>query len=410
MASKGRATLLLAALAATLVIAVLFAPDQSVTSAAPRLTTHSRQPTGARGFLETAERLGWTAVRHEARYLPAPSPDVVYAVLAPTIPLTGAETHELLERVRSGAALFAVVGPRTELADSLGIRYLGRFGRVAVDSGARCEPSRRARAAETVRGAVWASAIEPEPPGDVPVHRFLELGTGSGSVDALQPAPLAAAAFTLGSGRVGIVSDSDLLTNAVFRTCRLQPGVATIQLLRFVSADSAGVFTRRTVVFDEFHHGYGRHPSVTRVTAQFMLEHPAGRMLSHALLAGVVLLTAAGARPAPPAPASARTRRSPLEHAQALALAYSRISATRTATRLLVGGLRRRLRPTFTGPASRAPAESEFLNQLRKLFPVLQPEIDQVERALAAPVSRKELAAVGRSLAQIERTVTGANR
>jgi hypothetical protein len=400
-----RAGLLAAGLAGALLLAVLFAPDEGTTGAVPRLTTHSREPSGARGFHETAARLGWTAVRNERPSLPALPPSTVYAVLAPQMQLTAAETHELLERVRHGAALFAVVNARSPLADSLGVRFRGRYGRVPVDTGARCEETRRRRAAVALRGTVWATAFDLAPPGSPVVQPFLTL---EGSTDTLPR--VAAAGFGLGAGRVGLVSDPDLLTNAIFRTCRLEAGVAMLQLLRFVSSSGDDSFTRTTVVFDEWRHGYGRQPSITRVATRFLADNPLGRTMGQLSLAGVLLIAAVGSRPAPPAPSGKRMRRSPLEHVRALSLAYSRVSATRTATRLLVRGLRRRLRLTGTASTARSQSDEEFLEQLRLRFPALASEVDNVSRALQRPLDRMGLTAVGRDLATIERTVTRANQ
>ena len=392
---------IVAMLATGLVLAVLFAPPETATGTTPRLTSHSREPSGARGFYEAARRLGWNVVREEDPRPRPRTPATVYAVLAPPIPLTAAETHDLLERVRAGAALFAVVSERSNMADSLRIRFRGRYGSVRADDDADCAPSRRARAADALRGTIWATGFEVVPPSGSSMDTFLEL-QGAGRNEPV----LAAAAFELGAGRVGVVSDPDLLTNSVFRVCRLQAGTAMMQLLRHVSADDSGELVRPTVVFDEFHHGFGRQPSITRVAARFMVDTPIGRVLSHLSLAGVVLLLALGSRPAPPAPAEPRARRSPLEHVRALSRAYSQVSATRTATKRLLRGGRRRLRLTGTGGAARTLTDGDFLAQLRLRFPALADEIDSVATALERPVSPQQFVRVGRNLASIERTVS----
>ncbi|HEX6251388.1 MAG TPA: DUF4350 domain-containing protein [Gemmatimonadaceae bacterium] len=400
-----RTAAIVAGLAVMLLFAILFAPGEESADPSPRLTTHSRSPWGARGFLETAERLGWRTVRNEQVDLPPPRTDHVYAVLAPPIQLTAAETHRILERVRAGAGLFAVLERRTPLADSLGVRLRGRIGRVPEDTGARCAPSRRSRAAQALRGAVFSASLEANPPGGEQVRNFIELTAAPGPGTAV-----AAAGFALGRGRVGVVADPDILTNAVLRTCRLEAGARLIALLGYVATGDSAARTRSTIVFDEYHHGYGTHPSVTRVTTRFVASHPVGRTLGHLSLAGVVLLAAAAARPAPPAPARARSRRSPLEHVNALALAYSRIQATRTVARLLVRGLRRRLRYTASAGPLRTQSDDEFLQHLAKRFPAVTQDLERVRGALRSPVGRNELVAVGRSIATIERTVTGDQR
>jgi hypothetical protein len=163
-------------------------------------------------------------------------------------------------------------------------------------------------------------------------------------------------------------------------------------------------------VFDEWHHGFGRQPSITRVATRFLADNPIGRTLGQLSLAAVLLLAAVGSRPSPPAPSESRMRRSPLEHVRALSLAYSRVSATRTATRLLVRGLRRRLRLTGTASTARSQSDDEFLEQLRLRFPVLESEVENVSRALQQPLNSKGLTSVGQDLATIERAVTRANQ
>lgn len=401
-----RTTAVVVMLSGMLLFAMLFAPDQGAADAAPQLTTHSHGPSGARGFLETADRLGWTVIRHESVDLPPALPGRVYAVLAPPNPLTDTETHRLLERVRAGAGLFAVVERNTPLADSLGIRFSGRFGRVAEDTSAQCAPPRRTRAAELLRGAVFSTAFEVRSPDGAPVQHFLELTAGT-----MPGAPaVAAAGFPMGAGKVGVVADPDLLTNAVFRVCRLEAGVQMMALLGYVASDLGMGVTRRTVVFDEYHHGYGVQPSITRVATRFIAANPLGRMLGQVSLATVVLLAAAAARPAQPAPPAQRTRRSPLEHVSALAHAYSRISATRTATRLLVRGLRRRLRLTATTSPTRTQSDEEFLEHLATRFPALAADVAAVRRALGSTIAGKELVSVGRGIATIERTIASEQR
>ncbi|HUF64652.1 MAG TPA: DUF4350 domain-containing protein [Gemmatimonadaceae bacterium] len=406
-ASRDRRTIaIIAALTGMLLFAVLFAPDPGFTEAAPRLTTHSHSPSGARGFLETADRLGWTVVRNEEAELPPPEPGRVYAVLAPPIPLTEAETHRLLERVRGGAGLFTVLQRNTPLADSLGVRVHSRYGRVPEDTSAVCAAPRRARAAEFLRGAVFSATLDVRPRDGASSESFLEL---IGGTVPDSPA-VAAAGFPLGDGRVGVIADPDLLTNTVLRMCRLEAGARIVALLAYVASDGSGVRTRQTLVFDEYHHGYGRQPSITRVAARFIANNPVGRMLGQVSLAAVVLLAAAAARPQPPAAMKARTRRSPMEHVNALAHAYSQISATQTVIRLLVRGLRRRLRFTASTSPARAQSDEEFLGHLAARFPALAGDLERVRRGLATRVAKNELAAIGRSIATIERTIASEQR
>lgn len=396
-----------------LVVGVLFAPITDIGVKAPRLSTFSHDRSGARGLYETAARLGWRPVRNLSADPPPERAGTAYAVLAPGIPLTPLEIHALLERVRAGAGLFVVAEVRTPLADSLRVQRSTVWGPIALDSAADCPPARPARLAEALRGNPWVTALQVLPGGPVDPAVLLRVSppgvTATVERDTTASVPaeptLALIGFPLGRGRVAIVSDPALLSNDMFRNCRSPIGVAVMQLLAYVSSDAAGNLERTHLIFDEYHHGHGRHPSVVRTTARFAREHPLGRTLTQASLAGIIIVTALGLRPVATAPPQRRSRRSPLEHVQALALAYAQVPATRTGTRLLVRGLRRRLRRT-SGYMRAAMSDDEFLRELAELFPAIRADTEIVQRALAATVPAGEFARVGQAISRIERTIS----
>jgi hypothetical protein len=99
----------------------------------------------------------------------------------------------------------------------------------------------------------------------------------------------------------------------------------------------------RTVHFDEYHHGYRGGGSAVAGTLRFLRDRPWGHVAVQWMVVGLGLLLLAGRRfGAPVAPQPAR-RRSPLEHVEALAGAYRQGGARRTARRLLLAGLARRM-------------------------------------------------------------------
>src|SRR6059058_1705517 len=66
----------------------------------PRLSSHLAGSLGARALAETAERFGFTVVRRDSAGAPATiraRGGVIHAVLAPPLPITGAEAHQYLE-------------------------------------------------------------------------------------------------------------------------------------------------------------------------------------------------------------------------------------------------------------------------------------------------------------------------
>jgi hypothetical protein len=130
-------------------------------------------------------------------------------------------------------------------------------------------------------------------------------------------------------------SDPEPLTND-----RLRTSGAAVALVR---AAAAGAGPRGTVWIDEYHHGYRDGGSAVGGTLRFMRDRPWGHATLQWLLVALGTLLLFGRRfGAPLQPPPAR-RRSPLEHVEALAGAYRQGGARRTARRLLLAGLARRM-------------------------------------------------------------------
>jgi hypothetical protein len=136
-------------------------------------------------------------------------------------------------------------------------------------------------------------------------------------------------------------------------------------------SDAALLFARAvagvgsTVHFDEYHHGYRGGGSPVAATLRFLGETRPGHAALQLAAAGLGLLFLLGRRfGAPLAPAPA-LRRSPLEHVEALAGAYRQAGARRTARRLVLAGLARRLRT----PPPAEGAEAEYLERLAARLP-----------------------------------------
>ncbi len=144
-----------------------------------------------------------------------------------------------------------------------------------------------------------------------------------------------AVTFPLGQGEVFAMSDARLLQNDRIG----QSGAAS----HFVRGVSAITSPGETVYFDEFHQGYGTSRGVIRSTLSFMGTSPWGKVvLQFLLLAGAVTLLF-GRRFGAAIPPTPHRRRSPLEHAHALAEAYRQAGAVNTARKRLAQGLARRI-------------------------------------------------------------------
>jgi hypothetical protein len=135
-----------------------------------------------------------------------------------------------------------------------------------------------------------------------------------------------------GGGLVTLLADPDYLRNRLWRHSAVP--YAMVPLL----TEPPG-----RIVWDEYHQGFGSTPSLTAGVRAWLGRAPAGWVLLHLALAGIAALLVAAVRFGPPRPGVLRTRRSPLEHVDALAAGLQGAGGSGTAMELLIGGLRRRL-------------------------------------------------------------------
>jgi hypothetical protein len=378
-----------------IILSVLLTP-RAATEDAGSLTTHSTSVGGASGVSEVAERFGWRVQRLEAPFTPTMSSDAIYAVLVPGYRLTTSETHLLLDRVRAGASLLILLG-RGALRDSMHLDVGERQGPlVRGRDSVSCPQLPRTIRTLQARIPFLASDVERTAPlvGDT-VHLALMGG------ERWRQARPTILGVKLGRGRIAAVAEGSMLTNEVMRTCRWGAGIAVVRALEWLSEREGGP-PRRVIVFDEFHHGYGTHASVLRTMRHWGLQTPSGRTTLQIIIAGLVLLLAAAARPIAPVPFRTIARRSPLEHVTALAQAYEKVRGTRIGTRLLVKGVRRRAnRPVGTHTAS----EETFLDSVATRMPSLNTDVSRVKSAMTHEVPPAEFLGIASLIDRIERSV-----
>jgi len=386
-----RPSVILPILAGVVVVVALVTPEQVGSSEGRAgLSTYSTAAGGDRIFFELAARFG---ARVERRLSPLDSlPDSagVQVVLAPKEPLGAREVHRLLDGVRRGGGLIVAVADDDDMADSLHVTG-GRVGRLvppdaAVGCGAAHDEATSWLAPPPIVPAIrWR-----RPPPSVPATLAVIDDRDRGELPA-------ALGITLGRGRIALASDAQIFRNDVMRVCRWETDLVAAKLLAYAEAGDA----RRIVVFDEYHHGYGMHPGSLRAVVAYLAGTSSGHLLLQALAAGMVLLLAAAPRPVPPTDVKRVARRSPLEHADALAHAYAEVGATRTATARLVDGLRRRTALVVPGVGD---ADS-FLNHVETTRRTLATDVATVRRALHERIAARELPAVGDALEQIEQAL-----
>lgn len=366
----------------------LLSPSVNPESAG-RLTTFASDPGGTRGLFEVARRLGWPATRLTGPLVGPLDSSVVYLVLRPPIDLTSSEASALLTAVREGAGLVLVPGAASTIADSLGIKaVLTGLGPHEVVHRARWD-SLGVR--PTTRWPFGVIEVSDSGPSD-----YVTLLAGhrlrTSMVSDTQPIAIG---IPLGKGRIAVLADGRVLTNSELRDD--STAMLPIRLLEWVAPGR-----RPALVFAEYHQGYGRHPSVTRSIRTALFGTPAGRAVVQLLAAGAVLLLAVGIRPIAPRARARVERRSPIEHVGALAHAYAQVGATRTATRRLVRGLRRR-HPIGT---LRAATDEEYLASLTARYPTVAPQVELLLAASARPQLPERFREAGAAVAHIERTLS----
>lgn len=323
---------ILVGLLGLVLVAVLIAPSAETGRSH---SSYSAGFDGVRLARDLSARLGWAP---EAREVPFTDtirdPAPVQALVAARV--GAVEAHALLEFVRRGGSLL-VAGPSGAFSDSLDVAAHQRGSIIELP-----------RSPECARPDVWEAQLTPlsraavvgwrrPPPRDTVGFGLIAIRE---SPDAPESLARPAVGFPLGAGRVVVVADENYVVNEAVRRCNLEADVAFVRMLEYLSHGRRG--TR--VAFDEFHHGYGPRGGSLAAIRMYLSGTRSGRMLAQMAVAGLLLLLAFAPRPLAPRDPSHVARRSPLEHADALAHAYLGVGATRTATTRLLAGVRRRTR------------------------------------------------------------------
>ena len=379
-----------------IVVAVLTPEANTARSGDSRLTTYSTSPQGAKALYELAGRLGWRVERQKERGTLAFDSMTIRALLAPALPLPPTEVHRVLEDVRRGGALLTVLSGGEPLEDSLPIHIADNGGGLyKPPSGQHCQRPSGALALwpdwqVRLFGLEWRENERLEGPVFVTV--------AASDSDEVEPA---AVGFRLGRGRVVVMSDPDLLRNDVIRVCRWALDVQAVRALEYLSEGLA--HTRRRLVFDEYHQGFGDHPGSISAVMHYLGATTSGRALLQIIAAVLVLTVATGVRAVPPRAPGRVERRSPLEHVDALAHAYARVGATRTVAMRLLHGMRRRVESRVRGTGR---SDDALLDAAVARQPRLREDVAIVRRALTQPVSRHELDRAAEALDNIESSLT----
>ena len=367
------------------ILAVLLSPAESDTGGPG--STYSAGPSGVRLAFDLSRRMGWSSERREI-------PFTTDSLAAPVQALVGVqpgavEAHALLQHARRGGALL-VVGTTGSLGDSLFVAA-GSTRFVAPDVAEECPP--RDPFENVLRGSHPISPVRwrRPPPRDT---------VGFGYLDNRHGGARPAVGFPLGAGRVVVVADADFVTNDVVRLCSTEADVAYVRMLDYLTRGQRGL----RIAFDEFHHGRGIHGGSLTAIREYVLTTSSGRMLGQIAVAGLLLLFAAAPRPLAPRESTRIARRSPLEHADALAHAYAAVGATRTATARLLAGVRRRSRRNRAGARE---SDDQLLAAAAAASPSAASAVSLVARALTDGLPARDLPAIAAAVSTIENAFIG---
>jgi uncharacterized protein DUF4350 len=390
---RSRAATWLVALAVVALVVALLTPEPPGESSGGR-SSYSTAPGGVRLAFELADRLGWDVERRLTPIDSALRPVAVQVVLAPRGGLGSHEVHRLLENVRHGGGLIFSLDGNDELSDSLAVDAGKRSQFLGGSRDAACPPPQTitARALLTLAPEMSDFEWRDRPPAQLTT--LLETAAPS------QANVVGAVGFPLGSGRIALTSNSALFSNEAVRTCAWRADLAVVRMLEYVRPRSGGA---PKAVFDEFHHGFGVHGGTLRAASTYLVHTPSGHFVIQALVAGLLLLLAKAPRPIVPRDVARVSRRSPLEHADALGRAYADVGGTRTATARLVGGLRRRTSRWI--PVGAAAPDDSFFEAVNRRAPARAADVSAVRRALSEPIPTRDLASVGEALTRIEQAV-----
>jgi hypothetical protein len=382
---------ILGGLFALVFITVLVAPSQEQGRS---FSTYSRGADGVRLGRDLIERLGWRPEAREAPFSDTLSDPAPIQVLV-SADVSASEAGDLLAFVRRGGSLL-VAGPRGAFRDSLLLE--AREPGVPVEAALSPHCDRRGSWRTELTQLTEADAISWR--GPLPVDT---VGFGSIRIDRGPREPgrveRAAIGMRLGAGRLVVVADPSILVNDMLRRCELETDVALVRMMEYLSRDTRG----QRVAFDEYHHGYGVRGGSIAAIRMYLSGTPSGRMLAQMAVAGLLLLFAFAPRPLVPRDPTHVARRSPLEHADALAHAYAGVNATRTATARLLAGVRRRTR-AHRGRAG--DSDEAILVAAAALSAAGAAASSVVSNALQRTVPERELPAVAAAIDTIERELT----
>jgi hypothetical protein len=386
---------------------VIFAP-QSGDDAGTAFSSYSAGPDGARAIYDVVGRLGFVVSRDTRSLVAPPDTASVFVFIQPAQPLSATEQTSLLGAVRRGTILLFTPGGGS-LSDSLGFSLVVPSGgfytlsQTTVTGGAPPEPD--VQDPRIALQTVTPISIALKATSKSDNQSFLWLGSKSDSGSAPNDSasePALVMGHHFGRGYVIGVAPAVILTNRLARDPRT--AIAIVRALQYAHMATGLQPRSNSVVFDEYHHGFGVHADVAAAVQRALTDTPLGRMTIEIVAAALVLMLAFAVRPIAPVSAPPLSRRSPLEHVEALAHAYLQVDARSLGASRLIRGLRRRHSLGLPGSVP----DTMYLSTLRDRLPVVSADVDRILASVApdSSASSDRLAVAGAAVANIERAFT----
>lgn len=346
MGSRLERFLALGLVALVVAFVLLAGPGGQAEGGDRRPSTFHSGDRGTLALFLALEELGVPSGRRQTAFAGSDPLRGPLVMLAPMNQVEAGDLKALLAWIEGGGTLLYVAGDQEPLLDSLGLAITRADGGDDDDWGDGPEA-----VSALPRPHPWTKGV---PPVEEVSWAFADSSRFLATARPLLVSPAGrtvAAVGPKGKGTVVALADVDPFRNESLRAS----GAAVL----FARAAKALTPRGGRVWFDEYHQGYRAGGGTPSATGRFLRGHPLGQAAFQLALAGAVLLLLYARRFGAPLPAPPVRRRSPLEHVEALAGAYRQAGARRTARRLLVAGLARRLgrRPPRDGREEREMLE-----------------------------------------------------
>jgi hypothetical protein len=354
----------------------------------PNASSHNAKGSGSKGLYLWLQALGIRAERWEQPLEDLPAHAAVLLMIRPSRAVAEEERGALTRWVRGGGVLVLA-------DDAVGVGAPGiRPGPPSLAFGLQGRPTGAPSSLRPAAPSAYVTGVETiAPTGSVRFRRREPEGWAPLFADA---GGEVVAVRRLGRGVVVAVSDPGIWSNA-----NLEKAGHARLLLNIVQAHAG----RRTVLVDEYHHGYGTQDGLTRYLQGTAIPW----ILAQAALIFAMFALARGTRFGAPVSPGGESRASSLEYVAALGDLHRRARARGLAAEALAASLRRRLaaslgvrpREDHAGLAQRASAHLGL--QEGQVRPYLKP-------GTGATGSDERLLAFARSVHALERRLRRAHR